>query len=266
MTVLKWLLVAAAGYGCLVVLLYFAQRSMMYFPDHTHITPVQAGLPEATEVVLATADGEKVLAWHVAPKPGKALVIYFHGNGEIVPSRADRHRKLIADGTGLLAVSYRGYSTSTGRPTEEGLRQDALAAYAFAAAGLEPKRIALWGHSLGTGVAVRLASEREIGRLVLEAPFFSAVDIAAKVYPFIPVRLLMLDQFRSDLRIGAVTAPVLVVHGERDTVVPVESGERLFALIRSPKRFVRYPRGDHVNLDDFGVVDAVHAFLDGTAE
>ena len=266
MTVLKWLLVAAAGYGCLVALLYFAQRSMMYFPVHTHLTPQQVSLPEATEVVLATADGEKVLTWHVAPKPGKALVIYFHGNAEIVPGRADRYRALIADGTGLLAVSYRGYSTSTGRPTEEGLRQDALAAYAFAASRVEPNRIALWGHSLGTGVAVRLASEREIGRLVLEAPFFSAVDIAAKVYPFIPVRLLMRDQFRSDLRIGTVTAPVLVVHGERDTVVPIESGERLFALIRAPKRFVRYPRGDHVNLDDLGVVDTVHAFLHGGAE
>jgi fermentation-respiration switch protein FrsA (DUF1100 family) len=266
MTVLKWLLVVAAGYGCLVALLYFAQRSMMYFPVRTHLTPRQVGFTEAAEVVLGTADGEKVLAWHVAPRPGKALVIYFPGNAEIMPWRADRYRVLIADGTGLLAVSYRGYSTSTGRPTEEGLHQDALAAYAFAAGRVEPKQIALWGHSLGSGVAVRLASEREVGRLVLEAPFFSAVDVAAKVYPFIPVRLLMLDQFRSDLRIGGVTAPVLIVHGERDTVVPVESGERLFGLIRAPKRFVRYPRGDHVNLDDFGVVDTVHAFLDGGAE
>jgi uncharacterized protein len=239
---------------------------MMYFPVRTHLTPQQVGFPEATEVVLDTDDGEKVLTWHVAPKSGKALVIYFHGNAEIVPGRADRYRALIADGTGLLAVSYRGYSISTGRPTEEGLRQDALAAYAFVASRVERNRIALWGHSLGTGVAVRLASEREIGRLVLEAPFFSAVDVAAKVYPFIPVRLLMRDQFRSDLRIGTVTAPVLVVHGERDTVVPIESGERLFALIRAPKRFVRYPRGDHVNLDDFGAVDAVHGFLDGGAE
>src|SRR6185369_4181227 len=108
MTVLKWVLVVAAGYGCLVALLFFVQRSMMYFPVRTHVTPVQAGLPEASEVVLDTADGEKVLTWHVAPKPGKALVIYFHGNAEIVPWRAERYRALIADGTGLLAVSYRG--------------------------------------------------------------------------------------------------------------------------------------------------------------
>jgi fermentation-respiration switch protein FrsA (DUF1100 family) len=163
-------------------------------------------------------------------------------------------------------VSYRGYSVSTGRPTEEGLRQDALAAHEFAAARHPADRIALWGHSLGSGVAVRLASERPIGKLILEAPFFSAVDVAVKMFPFAPVQLLMLDQFRSDLRIGAVTAPVLIVHGERDDVIPIASGERLFALIRSPKRFVRYPQGDHVNLDDFGVVGTVHEFLGGAVE
>jgi len=133
-------------------------------------------------------------------------------------------------------------------------------------ARVSAERIALWGHSLGTGVAVRLASEQAIGKLVLEAPYASAVEIAAESFPFVPVRLLMLDQYRSDLRIPRVTAPVLVLHGDRDTVIPIASGERLFALIKSQKRFVRFPGGDHINLDDFGVVDVVNGFLDEAAE
>jgi len=243
------------------VLLYLAQRSLLYHPDRTHISPAAAGLPEAEEVVLGTSDGERVIAWHVAPRPDKPIVIYFHGNAEIVPWRAPRFRALIADGTGLLALSYRGYSRSTGSPTEEGLARDAAAAHAFAKARYAVDRIALWGHSLGSGVAVRLASEHGIAKLVLEAPFSSAVDIAAAMFPFAPVRLLMHDQFRSDERIVRVTAPVLVLHGEGDGVIPITSGERLYGLIRAPKRLVRFPDGDHVNLDDFGAVGIVQAFL-----
>jgi fermentation-respiration switch protein FrsA (DUF1100 family) len=259
---LKWFVVfAVACYAGLVALLYLAQRSLLYHPDRSHVSPPAAGLPQAEEVALDTSDGEKLIAWHVAPKPGKAIVLYFHGNAEIVPWRADRHRALIADGTGLLALSYRGYSASTGSPSEEGLARDAMAAYGFAAARYGAERIALWGHSLGSGVAVRLASEQRIAKLVLEAPFSSAVDVAAATFPFAPVRLLMRDQFRSDQRIARVTAPVLVLHGERDTVIPIASGERLYGLIRGPKRFVRFPAGDHVNLDDFDAVGVVHAFL-----
>lgn len=267
MVTLKWVLIlAVAGYAGLVALLYLAQRSLLYHPDRTHMSPAAAGLPEAEEVVLDTSDGEKVIAWHVAPRPGKAIVIYFHGNAEIVPWRAPRFRALTADGTGLLALSYRGYSSSTGTPTEEGLARDAEAAYAFVSARYAADRIALWGHSLGSGVAVRLASERTIGKLVLEAPFSSVVDIAAARFWFVPVRLLLLDQFRSDQRIAKVTAPVLVLHGAHDRVIPITSGERLYDLIRAPRRFVRFPDGDHVNLDDFDVVGVVQAFLAETIE
>src|SRR5262249_59622837 len=99
-------------------------------------------------------------------------------------------------------------------------------------------RLVLWGESLGTGVAVALAAEKKVARVVLEAPFLSGVSIAASAYPFVPVRLLMKDQFRSDLRIRDVAAPVLIVHGDRDNVIPIESGEQLFGLIPAPKRFL----------------------------
>jgi fermentation-respiration switch protein FrsA (DUF1100 family) len=259
---LKWfLIILLVGYGAITALAYFAQRSLQYFPDRTRITPAGAGLPQAEEVELATRDGERVIAWHVAPRGERPVVLYFHGNGGSLSWRADRFRRLIADGTGLVALSYRGYGGSTGSPSEAGLLQDAEATYAFATARYPAERLVLYGESLGTGVAVALAAKHKVGKVILEAPFTSAVDIGAAAYPFLPVRLLMHDTFRSDDRIGKVTAPVLVLHGARDTVIPIAYGERLYALIKAPKKFVRLPEGHHSDLDSHGAPAAVRDFL-----
>ena len=257
---LKWALILAVFYVGFVALLYAAQRAMQYFPDRSRVAPAAAGLPEAEEVVLDTADGERVIAWHVPPRGEKPVFLYFHGNGGSLRWRVDRFRALIADGSGLVALSYRGYGGSSGGPTEAGLVNDALAAYAFTCARYEPARIVLWGESLGSGVAVALAAERPVGHVVLEAPFTSAADVGAGHYWFVPVRLLMKDQFRSDLRIGKVAAPVLVLHGDRDRVVPIALGERLYDLINAPKRFVRFPGAGH---EDLGAraVQAARQFL-----
>jgi uncharacterized protein len=150
---------------------------------------------------------------------------------------------------------------SSGTPTEQGLIGDADAAYRFAAERYPARRIVLWGESLGTGVAVAIAAAHPIGGLILESPFTSTVDVAAAIYWFLPVRLLMQDQFRSDQRIGRVTAPVLVMHGDRDATVPIGYGERLFAMIKAPKQFVCFAGGGHSNLDGFGALGAVRDFL-----
>jgi len=199
----------------------------------------------------------------VPPRGDAPVVLYFHGNGGSLRLRANRFGRLTADGTGLLALSYRGYGGSTGSPTETGLIADADAVYAFAASRYLPERIALWGESLGSGVAVALASTRKVSRLMLEAPFTSAIDVGARVYWFLPVRLLMKDPFRSDLRIAQVSVPVQIVHGTRDNVVPFAFGERLFALANEPKRFIRVEGGGHSDLDRFGAIAAAHAFLNG---
>src|SRR5215468_9855482 len=160
----------------------------------------------------------------------------------------ERFRDLTADGTGLVALSYRGYGGSSGAPTEAGLVNDALAAYAFTRARYPAERIVLWGESLGSGVAVALAAEKPVGHLILQSPFTSAADVGAQRYWFVPVGLLMKDQFRSDLRIGKVTAPVLVLHGDRDNIVPMALAERLYGLINAPKRFVRFAGVGHNDL------------------
>jgi fermentation-respiration switch protein FrsA (DUF1100 family) len=249
------------GYLGLVALLYVAQRALMYFPETLRTAPPAAAFPAAEEIVLDTADGERIIVWHLAPRGDGNVVLYFHGNGGALRYRAERFRALTGDGTGLVALSYRGYGGSTGSPTEAGLINDAAAAYAFTAARYPPARIVVWGESLGSGVAVALAAEHPVGRIVLEAPYTSAVDIAAATYPFAPVRLLMKDQFRSDLRIGNVAAPVLILHGERDNIIPIRFGERLYALIKSPKRFVRFRNGSHEDLAVHGGIEAAKTFL-----
>jgi hypothetical protein len=261
MATLKWLLTFAVVLYCgFVVLLYVMQRSIQYVPESFRTAPAAAGLPEAEEVMIDTADGERVIVWHVPPRADKPVILYLHGNGASLRWRADRFRALTADGSGLVALSYRGYGGSSGRPTEDGLIEDALAAYAFMAARYRPECIVVWGESLGSGVAVAIAAEKPVGRVVLESPFSSALDVAAGSYWFVPVRLLMKDQFRSDLRIGKVTAPVLVLHGDRDNVVPFALGERLYGMINAPKRFVRLAGAGH---NDLGArsVEAAKQFI-----
>jgi uncharacterized protein len=262
MDILKWIVwLALGGYVAFVAALYFGQRFLLYLPRPTRVSPAAAGLPEAEEVVLTASDGEKVIAWHVPPLPQQPVVIYFHGNAEVVAMQAARHRDLIADGAGLVALSYRGYMGSTGSPTEDGLLRDAEAAYQFAVSRYPPDRIVLWGHSLGSGVAVALAATRPVAKLILEAPFTSTADVAASMFPIVPVRWLMHDQYHSDQRIGAVKASILILHGDRDRVVPIALGERLFALAPEPKRFVRYPGGGHDDLDDYGAGAEARRFI-----
>jgi uncharacterized protein len=257
----------AAAALCLYVgfaaLLYFTQRSLMYFPDTSHTTPAQAGLPRAEEVPLTTSDGEHIFAWHVAPADGKPVILYFHGNGGALHYRVARFDKLISDGIGLVAVEYRGYGGSSGSPSERGLIADAEAGYAFAAARYSVSQIVVWGESLGTGVAVALAAEKPVGRVILEAPFTSAVAVGEKRYWCMPVRLLMKDQFHSDERIAKVTAPLLILHGVKDQTVPFAEGEQLFTLANKPKHIVKFLDGGHEDLDNNGALIAVGRFLAG---
>jgi fermentation-respiration switch protein FrsA (DUF1100 family) len=263
MIVLKWLVVVvSAVYVTGLAVLFFAQRALIFpVPQTARTSPEAAGFPEAEEQLLTTADGEKIVIWHVPAKPGHAVVIYFPGNGDFLAGSVSRFRGMTSDGTGLVAVSYRGYAGSSGQPSERGLLQDAAAAYAFTAARYRADGIVVWGFSLGSGVGVALAAERPVGKLILEAPYTSIADAAAARFPFVPVRWLLRDQFRSDERIARVTAPLLIMHGERDPTISIKMGERLFALARQPKQFVRFPEGGHDNLDNYGAIETARQFI-----
>jgi uncharacterized protein len=263
MTVLKWLVVLASiGYLGGLVVLFFGQRAFIFpVPQTVRTAPEAAGFPEAEEHILTTADGEQVIVWHVPAKPGHPVVIYFPGNGDFLAGCVGRFRDITADGTGLVALSYRGYAGSSGRPSEQGLLLDAAAAYAFTAARYGADRIVLWGFSLGSGVAVALAAGQPVGKLILEAPYTSIVDVAASLFRLVPVRWLVRDQFRSDERIARVTAPLLIMHGARDPTISIGFGERLFALANEPKQFVRFPEGSHDDLDNYGAIETARHFI-----
>jgi uncharacterized protein len=263
MTVLKWLVVLVSiGYVGGLVVLFFAQRSFLFpIPTVVRTSPQEGGFPQAEEHVLATADGEKIILWHVPAKPGHPVILYFHGNGDYLAGFFGRFRDLIADGTGVVALSYRGYAGSSGEPSEHGLLQDADAAYAFTTARYGADKIVVWGFSLGTGVAVALASEQGIGKLILEAPYTSIPDVAASIFWFMPVHLLIRDPFRSDQRIARVKVPLLIMQGANDPAIPIVLGERLFALANEPKQFVRFPGGGHENLANFGAIETARQFI-----
>lgn len=267
MTVLKWLLIVVVGLYCTgLAVLFMRQRTMLFpIPPVGRAAPDAAGLPQAEEHVLTSADGTQVIVWHVPAKPGHNVVLYFPGNGDFLAGVVGRFKALTSDGTGLVALSYRGYAGSGGSPSERGLLQDAAAAYAFTATRYAPERIVAWGFSLGSGVATAIAAEHPVSKLILEAPYTSTVDVAGAMLRIVPVNLLMLDQFHSDRRIANVSVPLLIMHGERDPAIPIVFGERLFMLAHEPKQFVRFPDGGHNDLDRFGAIETAKRFIDGAS-
>jgi fermentation-respiration switch protein FrsA (DUF1100 family) len=172
-----------------------------------------------------------------------------------------RAQALTASGRGLLMVSYRGYSGSSGKPTEAGLHTDARAAYDWVRQSYAASRLVAYGESLGTGVAVRLASERPLAGLILDAPYTSIADVASLTYWYVPVSWLMLDQFRSLDIIERVKAPILILHGTDDRIIPFGFGEQLYAAAPEPKRFIRIAGGNHSRNLEQGGMAAVEEFL-----
>ncbi|MGB6175482.1 MAG: alpha/beta hydrolase [Methylocella sp.] len=264
MTVLKWSLACiVAIYIVMIVGLAVFQRRLQYFPDRHLVDPAQAGMSGVEGLRLTTDDGETLVAWYVPAKDGHPLILYFHGNGGALVDRVPRFRALAASGYGLLAISYRGYGGSTGSPTQKGLMEDGETAYLEARArGYDGDRIVLMGESLGTGVAVALAAKHEAAALVLDSPYSSAMDVAAAHYAIFPVNWLMFDRFRSDLAIGDVHVPILVVHGDEDDVVPVSLARRLFELANEPKTFMLVSGGKHLVLGLAEVFPRVRKWID----
>jgi fermentation-respiration switch protein FrsA (DUF1100 family) len=239
-----------ALYAAVVVGLFVGQRKILFRCDAAEVDPASLGL-KADTIRLKTDDGETLLAWSFPPAPERPLILYFHGNAGGVDLRVERFRAIAKAGMGLLAIEYRGYASSTGSPSERGLKLDGEAAYAAAiASGVAPERIVPLGESLGSGIAIALAARHKIGALVLDSPYSSIVDVAAAAYWFVPVRALLRDPFRNDLLIGSVEAPTLMVHGTKDGVVPIRFGEKLFALANQPKEFWGVEGAAHLALGE----------------
>lgn len=252
------LIVAVVLYVTAVGIMYFAQRSFIYFPDPVRTSPAAAGLADVAEVGIATPDGERLVAWYGKARPGQPTILYFHGNGGSLALRADTMARYLERGRGMLMMAYRGYSGSSGSPSEAANVADAKLAYDWLVRnGVKPEDIILYGESLGSGVAIQVAREKKVAGLVLDSPYTSILELASAAYPWLPVGPLLRDRYESVTYIGDVRVPVFVLHGEADDIVPVAMGRRLFAAANEPKEIKTMPGAGHVIHDgpSFAYVD-----------
>ena len=254
----------------------FFQRSLIYQPDTAETIPLsEALLPAGSvqEISFKTADGLTLHGWHflrtgqACETPGecqqvldrgKPVVLFFHGNGGDRRGRVTYYQILNGAGADVFAIDYRGYGENPGDPTEAGLAEDArgLWKYATEERGVSPERIVLFGESLGGGVAVRLAAEvcragTPPAGLIVRSSFSSLTETAGSHYPWLPVGWLMWDRFPSADCIGDVSCPILMIHGNKDRIVPYELGQKLFAAApdrsenQFAKQFVTLSGADH---------------------
>lgn len=251
-----------AAYLVVVAVLFVSQRRLLYFPPKVLPTPEAAGIPMQA-VRLTTEDGLDLAAWYAPPRQADGrVVVIFHGNAGSIAQRGGKAMAFLAAGYGVMMPEYRGFAGNPGSPSEQGLYRDARAALRWLADhGIPAERLILHGESLGTGVAVHIASETTPAAVILESPYTSIPDVAALQYRFIPVQTLMLDRYDSLAKIGRVRAPLLIIHGEQDTLIPAAQGARLHAAANEPKRLVLLPGGDHVNLAAQGAGPAMQHFL-----
>jgi hypothetical protein len=243
--VASYLIALLVAYAAILLLFALFEKSFIFFPN---FPPGRlsgdwqpAGLP-VEDVWLEASDGVKLHAWWIPAEGAAFTFVTFHGNAGNITHRADVDSFLRTVPANVLAVEYRGYGRSDGSPDEQGFYRDAEAAYDYLVGqrGIAPRAIVPFGQSLGTAVAADLASKREVGALVLEAPFASSRTVARRAYPFLPgLSLLIRTKLDTGEKLSRVRAPVLVVHCARDPVISFALGEEVFRMAREPKQFFR---------------------------
>lgn len=239
---------ALLGYLIVVVVAMFLEDSLIYFPVAYPEGDWQPPGLDIENAHFQAADGTRLHGWYVPREHARAAVLFCHGNGGNVTHRVDALRKLHAlSGVSVLIFDYRGYGRSEGKPSEPGVVADARAARAWLAQRekIRESQVVLLGESLGGAVAVELAACDGARALILESPFSSLVDVAAHHYPFLPVRWALRTRFDAAAKIGNYRGPLLMAHGDADTIVPIQFGRRLFEAANEPKQFMLLPGHDH---------------------
>jgi len=208
-----------------------------------------SGLP-LEDVWFPATDGTRLFGWYVESSGSPAVLLWCHGNAGNIINRLDNLRELYHLGLSVFLFDYRGYGRSQGRPSEEGLYQDALGAYAHVTGTrrIRPERIVLFGRSLGAAVAGEVASQRPVAGLILESSFPSVEALARFHYFGLPVHWLIGARFNLADKLKHVSVPILVIHGDQDEIVPIHLGRQVFEAAKDPKAFYVVPGADHNNL------------------
>ena len=241
------LLVAGLGYGGVCAWFALNARAFVFLPmARASISPQAAGLGNTAEVItINTEDGERLYGWWTPPASGHGAVLILTGKGVVISDYVGLFRDLAGNGFGVLGIDYRGNGASTGRPSEAGLRADARAAFDFIRAAAPQAKIAVYGESLGTGIAVGLAHDRPLAGVMLNSPYAAVVRLFELRGPPMPYRLIMPDQLDSEALIGTIGAPILILHGTADDAIPVAEARRLFAAAREPKAMIEVDGAAH---------------------
>ncbi len=260
---IRFFIAALIVYMLFVAYMVVFQRSFMYFPITTAEPDIRVA-PGMQWISVQTADGLTLRGWYQPAADVKPTFLFFHGNARNIEIRADKARAYTDAGYGMLLASYRGYGGNPGEPSEEGLYADGRAYLDWLlASGVEAGSIVLYGESLGTAVAVQMATEYDVKAVILETPFSSALDLAKANYPFIPfIELLLKDQYLSDEKIAAAKAPIFFGVAGQDFVTPPRFGRALYEAAREPKRLRVYGGASHFDLYDRGFGRDVLGFIE----
>ena len=250
-------LIIVLVYVCSLIYLYFNQRNMMYFPDTARPAPVDG----VETVTVTTRDDLELQSWFLPPADkNKPVILLFHDNAGNFSHRLWKAALFNQKGYGVLLAEYRGYGGNPGRISEEGFYNDGRAYMDYLIQ--RDYKIVLYGESIGTGIATRMADEYEILGLILEAPYTSVGAVAQSIYPLVPVNLLLRDKYPSIDIIKKVKAPKLFIHGALDRTIPVRFGRELFEAAPEPKTFILLKSAGHNDLYDHGAAPQVIRFLD----
>lgn len=251
-------------YLVFVGLVYLFQRKLQYFPDPASVAlPYDPKYLGIETVKLTTTDGLCLFAFYWPGRQPVTLVI-FHGNAGHRGHRLDWIEDLHSLGYGIFVLDYRGYGGSEGSPTEEGLYLDGEAALEWLGRTGVQKLVYL-GESLGGGVAVEMAARHPPVALILQSAFSSAVDVARKAYPYLPIGLLIKDRFDSKSKMARIFCPVLSIHGGRDSIIPPALGRALFEAAKEPKSWFLIPDANHNDLPWVGgkvYLEGIQKFLE----
>lgn len=234
------------------LLFYVLQRSMLYFPDINKPVLLEQAVTGMKEVVLKTKDKLALISWYKAAESGHKTVLILHGNAGNIGGRLFMARQFAQEGLGVFLLEYRGYGANPGFPSEKGFYEDAAAAMAFLKQeGVGSDEIILYGESLGTGVATELAVKSPVSCLILQSPFSSMTALARYHYPWI-LLLRPWDKYDSLSRMKSIKAPILVIHGKLDVVVPYAQGLALFEAANGPKKMLSLDGKNHNDLWEEG--------------
>ncbi len=227
------------------------QRSLLYFPDKDVKELSEYNLGKTIETMITAKDGVKIHTWyHLPSKEGMPMVLYLHGNAWHLGKRENKYKELIDMGYGLVAISWRGFGKSEGEPSEEGLYNDARAGVAFLKElGFKTEESIIIGESLGSGLAVKMATENKFKGVFLITPYTSIADRAQEIYWYLPVSFLLKDNFKNLEYVDQINAPLLIVHGTEDDIIPHSHSEKLMEKALDPKKMIIYPGKGHNNLD-----------------